>query len=55
MIDRAAVRRFGERYDADLVFERDWVPLIELLSKRQAPGPAAAPNREQRRAAKKGK
>ena len=55
MIDRAAVRRFGERYDADLVFERDWVPMIELLSKRQVPGPGAAPNREQRRAAKKGK
>lgn len=48
-VDRAAVAAQMEQYDADLVFEQKWKPLIAMMSARKKP--AAQPlNRAQRRA-----
>ena len=55
LVDRAAVRAFGQRYDADKVFADKWLPLIDVLAKRQAPGVAVPPSRAQRRANKRNK
>ena len=51
-VDRAKVREFALHYDADLIYEKHWRPLIEMLAKRTAP--VAPVNRAERRA-KKGK
>jgi hypothetical protein len=52
-IDRAKVREFALAYDADLIYETHWRPLIERLAKRNAPGAPA--NRAERRASKRKK
>jgi len=49
LTDRAAVRRFGQRYDADDIFASHWKPLIEKMEKRVA---APVENRAARRAKK---
>ena len=50
-IDRAAVREWALQYDADLIFETMWRPLIAKLEQRNA---APAPvNRAERRAKKR--
>jgi len=41
------------RYDQVKLYEASWKPLIEMMTARKKPMPAL--NREQRRAAKKGK
>jgi glycosyltransferase involved in cell wall biosynthesis len=51
-VDRIKVREFALHYDADLIYDKHWRPLIELLAARtQSVAPA---NRAERRA-KKGK
>ena len=51
-VDRIKVREFALQYDADLIYDTHWRPLIELLAARTQP--VAPANRAQRRA-KKGK
>ena len=51
-VDREKVRQFALHYDADLIYEKHWRPLIELLAARTQP--VAPANRAERRA-KKGK
>ena len=51
-VDRAKVREFALHYDADLIYDKHWRPLIELLAARTQP--VAPANRAARRA-KKGK
>ena len=51
-VDRIKVREFALQYDADLIYEKHWRPLIELLAARTQP--VAPANRAERRA-KKGK
>ena len=51
-VDRIKVREFALQYDADLIYDKHWRPLIELLAARTQP--VAPANRAQRRA-KKGK
>jgi hypothetical protein len=50
-VDRAKVREFALHYDADLVYDKHWRPLIELLAKRTQP--VAPANRAERRASRK--
>ena len=52
-VDRAKVREFAQAYDADLIFDTHWRPLIKLLEARGTQ-PVAPANRAARRA-KKGK
>jgi len=52
-VDRAAVSAEMWRYDQVKLYEASWKPLIEMMTARKKPMPAL--NREQRRAAKKGK
>jgi len=51
-VDRIKVREFALHYDADLIYDKHWRPLIELLAARTQP--VASANRAERRA-KKGK
>ena len=51
-VDRIKVREFALQYDADLIYDKHWRPLIELLAARTQP--VAPANRAERRA-KKGK
>ena len=51
-VDRIKVREFALQYDADLIYDTHWRPLIELLAARTQP--VAPANRAERRA-KKGK
>lgn len=54
-VDRAAVAAEMQRYDQTMLYETSWKPLIEKMTVRRK-APAGQPlNREQRRAAKKGK
>ena len=50
-VDRAKVREFALHYDADLIYEKHWRPLIELLAARTQP--VAPANRAERRASRK--
>ena len=52
-VDRAKVREFALHYDADLIYEKHWRPLIEQLATRAAP--VAPANRAERRANRKSK
>ena len=49
-VDRAAVAAQMEQYDADLVYEQKWKPLIELMSARKKPAAQQPLNRAARRA-----
>ena len=51
-VDRIKVREFALHYDADLIYDKHWRPLIKLLAARTEP--TAPVNRAERRA-KKGK
>lgn len=53
-VDRGAVSAAMERYDQVKVYEASWKPLIEKMTARKK-RPADQPNREQRRALKRGK
>ena len=50
-VDRAKVREFALHYDADLIYDKHWRPLIELLAARTQPVVPA--NRAERRASRK--
>jgi len=50
-VDRAKVREFALHYDADLIYDKHWRPLIELLAARTQP--VAPANRAARRASRK--
>jgi len=50
-VDRAKVREFALHYDADLIYDKHWRPLIELLAARTQP--VAPANRAERRASRK--
>jgi glycosyltransferase involved in cell wall biosynthesis len=51
---RSQAREFALQYDADRVFDEFWVPALDALGKpREVPPLPFAPNRAQRRAAKK--
>ena len=52
-IDREKVREWSLQYDADLIYETMWKPFIARMEKRAAPATQPAPNRAERRAAKK--
>jgi len=52
-VDRAKVREFALHYDADLIYEKHWRPLIWQLAARTEP--TAPVNRAERRASKKSK
>jgi glycosyltransferase involved in cell wall biosynthesis len=52
-VDRIKVREFALHYDADLIYEKHWRPLIERLAARTAP--VAPANRAERRASRKSK
>jgi glycosyltransferase involved in cell wall biosynthesis len=51
IVDREKVRQFALHYDADLIYDTHWRPLIERLAKRTAPTVSA--NRAERRAKKR--
>jgi len=50
-VDRAKVREFALHYDADLIYEKHWRPLIWQLAARTEP--TAPANRAERRASRK--
>jgi len=50
-VDREKVRAFALHYDADLIYDKHWRPLIELLAARTQP--VAPANRAERRASRK--
>lgn len=52
-IDRAKIREWALQYDADLIYETLWRPFIAKMETRTVP--LVAPNRAERRAAKKRK
>jgi len=49
-VNRAKVREFAQAYDADLIYDKHWRPLIKLLAARTQP--VAPANRAERRARK---
>ena len=52
---RERAREFALGYDADRVFAEHWVPALEVLDRPREVGPLPVLNREQRRAAIKGR